>query len=362
MLVALSGRRGTYKEKTLIHDNLDQDRFDHYEEQFNPIYTDRKARRKRKPRVNHKPKKDDSQIIAEIADTRGIEGGFTTTYTPARYEKGWLLASLNSFYLEELISDVLALVKGGKEASVYRCQAHPNMTQTLLAAKVYRPRAFRNLRNDKMYREGREILTSGGSAVKATDDRIIRAIGKKTAYGVQVQHTSWLMYEYTTLEQLYRAGAAVPEPIAASDNAILMSYCGNEQVAAPALNEISLDPDEAEPLFQEVLRNIELMLQHEVVHGDLSAYNILYWEGEIMLIDFPQVTNIRTNPNTYFILERDITRTCEYFTKQGVACDPQAIMQDFWQRYIEVDADERAADESRLMAQMEEMEQMEESE
>jgi RIO kinase 1 len=337
----------------LIHDEFDQDKFEAYEAQFDPLYRDRQARRKRKPRVKHKPKKSNNQILSEIADTRGVEGEFTTTYTPARYEKVWLLASLNPFYMEEMISDVLALVKGGKEASVYRCQAHPNMPHDLLAAKVYRPRMFRNLRNDKMYREGREILTASGRAVKATDDRIIRAIGKKTTFGAQVQHTSWLMYEYTTLEQLFRAGAAVPEPVGVAENAILMGYWGNAQQAAPTLNEISLSRDEADHLFQEVVRNIRLMLDHSLIHGDLSAYNMLYWEGRIAMIDFPQVTNIRTNPYAYFILERDLTRTCEYFSKQGVVCDPQTLLHDLWQHYVNVNAAEQAADESRRLEQIE---------
>ncbi len=70
-----------------------------------------------------------------------------------------------------------------------------------------------------------------------------------------------------------------------------------------------------------------------MIHGDLSAYNILYWEGKITLIDFPQVSNIETNSNAYFILERDITRTCEYFARQGLHRDAAVIMDRLWQRY-----------------------------
>ena len=31
------------------------------------------------------------------------------------------------------------------------------------------------------------------------------------------------------------------------------------------------------------------------VHGDLSPHNILYWQGEAKLIDFPQVSDPRFN-------------------------------------------------------------------
>jgi len=54
-----------------------------------------------------------------------------------------------------------------------------------------------------------------------------------------------------------------------------MDYLGDEHEAAPTLNSVRLDPDDVGPLFKEVLRNIELMLQHNLIHGDLSAYNLL---------------------------------------------------------------------------------------
>ncbi|MBI5959179.1 MAG: hypothetical protein HY866_10620, partial [Chloroflexi bacterium] len=309
------------------------DRYAEYEERFDPLKTDRKARRSRKAKINHTPKKTDREIIDEISDPIGLEDGFNPTYCPSRYEQGWLLSSLAGFYDQQLITDVLSLVRGGKEANVYVCAAHESTGVELLAAKVYRPHMLRQIRNDSLYKQGRDILTGDGRAVKKTDHRIMRAVNKKTDFGVQVQHTSWLMHEYTTLQQLHQAKAAVPQPFAASENAILMSYCGDEQMAAPALSAVRLDPEEAEPLFKEAMRNIEIMLQHEMVHGDLSAYNILYWEGEITLIDFPQVTSLHANRSSYQILLRDVTRTCQYFAQQGVRRDPGAITEELWNRY-----------------------------
>ena len=291
------------------------------------------GRRRGGQRVGQRPKGDAGRLLAELAGMTDQEAGFTTTYTPARFEEGWLLSSLRFFYDQQMITDVLAQVKGGKEANVYRCAGHVMTGQTLLAAKVYRPRQFRNLRNDKMYREGRVVLTAEGRAVKATDQRIMRALGKKTAFGEQVQHTSWLMYEYTTLERLYAAGAAVPRPFAAAENAILMGYVGDARGAAPALHAVSLEPAEAGALFEETLRNIELMLQHGLIHGDLSPYNVLYWEGRLTLIDFPQVTSSATNPHARDILARDVTRMCDYFQREGVDCDAEEISDDLWARY-----------------------------
>ena len=324
------------------------DKYAIYADQFDPMLTDRQARRKRKPKAHHTPKKEQAEIVSELAEVGGIEGGeFTTSYAPGRFERGWLLEAVRGFYEEEQISDILYQVKGGKEASVYCCQAHPVMDMDLLAAKVYRPRMFRNLRNDAMYRQGRQLLATDGDPLKERDHRVSRAVKKKTDFGVQVQHTSWLMHEFNAMRHLFKAGAAVPEPIASGENAILMAYCGDRSMAAPTLNGVRLELDAAKRLFQKTLDNIDLMLQHDLIHGDLSAYNILYWDDDITLIDFPQAINSLGNSDAYFILQRDITRICQYFNQQGVDCDPQAITDDFWLGYIELDPEDKAADESK---------------
>jgi len=317
----------------MTDEDADGDAYFDYAEQYDLNWTERPARGGRKQQAKAAPKRSQRQIVAELAEPTGLEAGFVTSYQPARYEAVWLLDSLRMFYDEQLITDVLGQVKGGKEASVYRCAAHPTTGATLLAAKVYRPRMFRNLRNDKMYREGRSILSADGSAVKKTDHRLMRAVGKKSAFGVQVAHTSWLMYEYTTMERLFQAGAAVPRPYAAAENAILMTYFGDEQRAAPTLSEIRLPKDQAEFLFQDVMRSIKLLLEHGLIHGDLSAYNILYWQEKAVLIDFPQASDISSNSKSDFILRRDITRVCEYFIRQGVRCDPNVITRELWERY-----------------------------
>lgn len=310
----------------------DSEQYDGYESRFDPLVTDRKARRKRKPKPHHVPKKDSWAVLHEIADTTGLEGGFETTYQPGLFEEGWLLESVRTFYEQDLISDVLYRVRGGKEANVYCCKALPSVGLSLVAAKVYRPQMFRNLRNDKLYRDGRPILNAQGRAVKTSEHRIMRAIGKKTSYGEQISHTSWLMYEFNTLKRLYDAGASVPKPIVASENSILMSFHGDARIGAPTLNGISLDYEEVEPLFEEVMRNIKLMLSMGLIHGDLSAYNILYWRGKITLIDFPQVVNVQSNRSARMILTRDIQRVCEYFAQQGLERDVEAIADDCWNR------------------------------
>jgi RIO kinase 1 len=304
---------------------------------FVPRHRDQERRRRgarpRAPFFRDSVEKPETPVGSEVEEATDKEGAYPMTYRPARYEGVWLTASLRSFFEQELIVDVLAQVKGGKEASVYRCRAHPRLGVDLLAAKVYRPRKFRNLRNDSLYREGRPILTAGGGAVSKRDRRTMLAVRKKTDFGARLQHTSWLMHEYTTLDRLYRQGAAVPRPYAANENAILMTYYGDELGAAPTLNETSLSRDEARTIWPEVRRNLEVMLSVGLIHGDLSAYNLLYWEGRITLIDFPQGTSSQGNQSAAFILRRDVQRVAEYFARRGIPVDPSQVYADLAERY-----------------------------
>ena len=194
---------------------------------------------------------------------------------------------------------------------------------------MYRPRALRNLRKDHLYREGRAQLDADG--LEIVDERMARAILRHTDYGKEVMHRSWIEHEFLTLKVLFDAGCDVPRPLASDHNAILMNFIGDEYMAAPTLNGVDLDPDEAQTLFERVIHNLDLMLSHQRVHGDFSAYNILYWDGNITLIDFPQAIDPTENPNAYPIFQRDVTRICEYFATQGVDSDPKNLAEKIQQ-------------------------------
>ncbi len=269
---------------------------------------------------------------AEIGEQ--AEDPFKMTYKAARHEAVWLEESLENFFKQQWFDDVLRMIKGGKEASVYLCRGNPTINQEYLAAKVYRPRRFRNLKNDWLYREGRGNLDDSGRQI--TNKGMLHAMEKRTEYGRELLHTSWLEHEFQTLTVLHEAGADVPRPFASGANAILMGYYGDEVMGAPTLNEVSLPPGEARALFERVLHNIDLMLSKGRIHGDLSALNILYWEGEIVLIDFPQAVRPEENRSAYRIFERDVIRVCEYFQRQGVRSNPRQLAAGLWKRYNEL--------------------------
>lgn len=295
---------------------------------------DRRYRRGK--RNKYRPGSDLSEARAAFTDFTDNIMDFVPSYAaaldPLHYERNWLIKSVGPFYRENLITDVTRIVKGGKEANVYCCTANPDSGFDLMAAKLYRPRILRSLRNDAMYKEGRILLDREGKTVKGR--REARAMAnRKSRFGKHIGFMSWIVHEYQVQNELYQAGAAVPRPIAYHDNTILMEFIGDEWAPAPALNEVSIDKDEAQSLFEEISGNVKLMLSLHYIHGDLSAYNILYWEGKLTIIDFPQLIDARNNANAQMLLARDIRRVCDYFSTQGVESDPDQLSMQYWDEY-----------------------------
>ncbi len=266
-----------------------------------------------------------------VSERMGTQSVFNPTFVSSRHEREWILNCLGRFYDDQQITDVLRRVKGGKEATVYCCAAHPATGRELIAAKIYRPRVFRQLRNDSRYRRGRALLDERGKVVR--DPRLLAAAAKKTNTGQELVHSSWLEHEFQTLRLLHAAGADVPVPISHGSNTILMEYLGEADLPAPTLQSVTLAVGEVLPLFERLLHNVELMLAHGRIHGDLSAFNVLYWEGQVRLIDFPQAIVPAENTEAFEILERDVTRLCQYFARYGVEVDARGITRDLWARH-----------------------------
>jgi RIO kinase 1 len=226
------------------------------------------------------------------------------------------------FLHEGLIERVIRPIKSGKEASVHLCRANPRTTgEELAALKIYHPLDRRDFRDESIYRDGEWIK----------ERRIRVAIDKRTRYGRQVQGGIWVSREWETLQVLSDAGAPVPRPIEATDRAILMSYIGDEHDAAPQLHRYRpRNQAEAEELLERCLNAVERMLFHDVIHGDLSPFNVLVWKGRISVIDFPQAVDPKKNRHAESLLGRDVARLCEHFARRGLSRDPARTAEDLW--------------------------------
>ncbi|MDE3090372.1 MAG: hypothetical protein KGJ80_13405 [Chloroflexota bacterium] len=314
-----------------------------YLEELDDLETPGARRHRRKgKRVKKQPKRADAPLgkvmMFDPVAQLGIETEFNPTFSASRFERAWILEYLGPFFEDHFIADVLRQVKGGKEATVYCCQADARMGVELIAAKVYRPKIFRTLKNDAEYRQGRVVMDEEGFVVRGRRAKL--AMKKKTPYGQELLHAAWLETEYKMLRRLHAAGADVPKPIAQGTNTILMEYLGDADMPAPTLNTVDLPRDEARMLFDRVIHNAELMLRQSCVHADLSAFNLLYWEGDLRIIDLPQAVDPYVNPRAFQMFERDLLRVCQYFHRYGIDTNPRQLAREMWKRNVKRDTSE----------------------
>ena len=126
---------------------------------------------------------------------------------------------------------------------------------------------------------------------------------------------AWANKEFKNLQRYAEAGLPVPEPITFDKNCLLMEYIGDEFGPAPQLKDVVID-DPTE-MYDEVLSFIiDGWKDAHLVHGDLSEYNVLVWEGQPIMIDCGQaMTNDFFNAKDLLI--RDITNVNRFFRNRG---------------------------------------------
>lgn len=215
--------------------------------------------------------------------------------------------ALNELHERGLITELLYELKSGKEATVYVAQGN----EGLIAVKLYVDSRVRSFKNDAIYREGRFIA----------DGRMKKAIDQRSDTGVSAQNYLWVGEEFAQLHALYRAGLRSPKPLAHEGGVILMEFIGDESGAAPRVADARLTPPQAEIAFTQSLEQYAIMLSIGRVHGDYSTFNLLWWEEQCVVIDFPQVIKVKENPSASGILERDIQGLCRTFRTFGIKKD-----------------------------------------
>ena len=236
----------------------------------------------------------------------------------ADLEKSEIMAS---FAGQGLITDVLGVIGDGKEATVYCCAADPGVGVERLAAKVYRSERFRAFRGARRYAGGRSY----------GDKRVERAMQNQTTKGRRMAHHAWIDWEWQTLCTAYDRGADVPDVLARSADAILMEYLGDAEGPAPQLRHVELTERQAESAFRRLLKSVERLLDCHVVHGDLSPYNILWWDDRAWIIDLPQAIDARQNRDAFTYLKRDVANLERYFARYGLSAARTA--ERLWARY-----------------------------
>ena len=190
-------------------------------------------------------------------------------------------------------------ISTGKEANVYEAVGEDGET---VAVKVY-------LTTTSNFRQMGEYLEG--------DPRFEGIKGSTTDVVI-----AWVRKEFSNLERARAAGVAVPEPVAVQRNVLVMEYLGDESGPAPTLNEVTIEnPETAFSVVEEYMRRL---YDAGLVHGDLSEYNVVVHDDQLVFIDVGQAVTIH-HPNAEDFLDRDCWNVASFFADLGVDVTPATL-------------------------------------
>jgi RIO kinase 1 len=202
------------------------------------------------------------------------------------------------FLTEGILNEVHGVVSAGKEARVYWGK---NKEGKDLAVKIY-------LTSSAEFKKGMFKYIEGDYRFKGVKHDTRSLI------------FAWAQKEFRKLEQAARAGVNVPKPIAVKNNVLVMEFVGEDGVSAPSLKE--QQPANAEKTYRQLLTYlVRLYRKADLVHGDLSEYNIMMWKGKPVLFDMSQSVP-SSHPLAKSLLERDLTNVNRFFSRLGLKVLP----------------------------------------
>lgn len=136
---------------------------------------------------------------------------------------------------------------------------------------------------------------------------------------------AWTKKEFRNLSLCREAGVHVPEPLAFKNNVLVMQYISGEDPEDPARLLKEVGPPEPEKNFKQLISDIKKMYRNNLVHADISEFNILVKGDRLVIIDIGQGVAL-DHPMAQEFLERDVDNVLRYFSKFGVKADREKIL------------------------------------
>jgi RIO kinase 1 len=204
------------------------------------------------------------------------------------------LMVIYDFMNRGVIGEIHGVVSAGKESRVYWAKDNEEHE---LAIKIY-------LTTSAEFRKGMLAYIEGDPRFK----------------GVKRDRRSliftWARKEFRNLEQARRAKVRVPKPITVRNNVLIMEFIGENGVSAPSLKEEP--PKNPSKVYEALLDSLQKLYRDaELVHGDLSEYNVMIWRDQPVIFDVSQAVSL-SHPMADFLLRRDLTNLNKFFNRLGV--------------------------------------------
>ncbi|CAM8885350.1 unnamed protein product [Rhodiola kirilowii] len=198
----------------------------------------------------------------------------------------------------KFFSDMNGCISTGKEANVYHATRDDGAE---LAIKVYKT-SILEFKDRTRYVQGDFRFRHGSS--HHNPRKMVKV---------------WAEKERRNLMRLKAAGIRCPTPLHLKLHVLVMEFIGKNGWAAPRLKEVSLTVDKLCECYMEVVIAMRTLYQKcKLVHGDLSEFNMLYWEGHLYIIDVSQGVDL-DHPHALDFLRRDCVNVSDFFRREGVA-------------------------------------------
>jgi RIO kinase 1 len=206
---------------------------------------------------------------------------------------------LDVLLTDGVIDEVLGRLKSGKEANISLVRRGDDV----LAAKVYKDRSTRSFKNNADYKEGRKVRNS----------RTQRAMDSGGRFGRDAAEQAWKSAEADALYKLVGSGVRVPVPVMFYEGVLLMELVKDgEGRPAPRMIDVAIEPAAAVGVYADLVAQIIAMLCCDLIHGDLSPYNILAAADGPTIIDFPQVVSAVHSSRAEFFFLRDFDNVVRF--------------------------------------------------
>lgn len=207
-----------------------------------------------------------------------------------------------------IISVMNGCISTGKEANVYHATSKTGVN---FAIKIYKTSILHFKDRDK-YVTGEFRFRHG--YCKSNPRKMVQ---------------TWAEKEMRNLLRLQQAGVNSPKPIILRKHVLLMDFVGDEGWPAPKLKDVDLCSSKLRSLYRECIEIMwKLYNKCKLVHADLSEYNLLYCNSNIVVIDVSQSVE-HDHPMALEFLRKDCTNITEFFKKKDVAVMPLKALFNF---------------------------------
>jgi RIO kinase 1 len=244
-------------------------------------------------------RKEPSRDRYTLKEQNKIDSGIFDTKT---------MILLSKFYNKGIIDKLNFIIARGKEADVYVAQ--PGISEIVSGVKFVAIKFFRVETSSFLKMSDYIIGDPRFSKIRLTKATIVK---------------TWCRKELGNLRIAQEAGILSPKPYMVNGSILAMEFIGDENgVPAPQLKDVRVE--NPEQFLDAIIEQVRKLYKRQMVHGDLSEFNILVHNGEPYLIDMGQMVVLK-HPNADMFLERDILNILSYFSKHyGIERDQKRTL------------------------------------